>query len=193
MAEMMQPPGPVAVPDTDLVTAIQAILEASPEPKTLPRIHAALPVRLRSMGMDTLAEVLRRQVAAQVIVQYPKYRSMHDRFWDRPMEVHLAGLVRVALSERALSWSELRRKLPSHTRVMAAQVLEAMLGRGELFRHPPLEGRAGIRYSVHPPDTRLYLRGELTRLFDRLDSLGFTRSEVRATAIEMLHEEEWSK
>src|SRR5260370_15127506 len=87
MSELFeQPEQPVAVlaPDTDVLSAIRTVLEASAEPLTLSKIRAALPARLRST-LEGLAEVVRRQVAANVFVQYPKYRSPQDRFWAPPM------------------------------------------------------------------------------------------------------------
>ena len=77
-----------AVVETDLVSGIQQVLQASEEPLTVSKIRAKLPTRLREVSVEELSSVLNRQVAAQVLVQYPKYRSQQDRYWDRPMPVH---------------------------------------------------------------------------------------------------------
>src|SRR5207237_238281 len=93
----------------DLAAEVQRVLAASPEPLTLPKIRAGLPAALRSTSPEELADFLRRQAAANVLYQFPKYRSQHDRFWDRPMSVHVAFLLRAALQEGSLAWPELRR------------------------------------------------------------------------------------
>jgi len=61
-----------------------------------------------------LADTLQRQVAANVLHQYPKYRSQQDRFWDRPMEVHLTALFHEVLGEGPLGWAELRHVVTGH-------------------------------------------------------------------------------
>ena len=99
MTQLANQPNPPAAADTDLVAGVQKALQESPEPLTLSKLRAALPVRFRSMGLEELAEVLQRQVAANVVYQYPKYRSQQDRFWDRPMPVHVEALIRETLRE----------------------------------------------------------------------------------------------
>src|SRR5262245_60393771 len=89
--------GSVAPADIDLVTVVQRLLQQQPEPLTLSKIRASLPAPFKNVSPEELVEVLRRQVAANVLYQYPKYRSQQDRFWDRPMAVHVAGLLRAAL------------------------------------------------------------------------------------------------
>src|SRR5262249_60124508 len=78
----------------DLVPAVQRILETSPEPLTLTKIRSRLPRKIRSVPLAVLAEAIDRQVAARVVLQYPKYRSQHLRYWDRPMPVHVGHLIR---------------------------------------------------------------------------------------------------
>jgi hypothetical protein len=192
MADAIDTPALETLPDTDLVTAIRAVLESSPEPMTVSRLRSKLPANLRSVAPESLLDVLRRQVAANVLVQYPKYRSPQERFWDRPMEVHLACLLRSTLEEKPMPWSELRRKLPDYAKTQAENILEQQVVKGVLHRHPPVKSRTGPRFGVRPADPRDYLRSELTEVFERLTSLGFTRGELRAAALDLLHEEEWS-
>jgi hypothetical protein len=194
MAELVDQPDTTTTttPDSDLLSAVRSVLEASSEPLTLSKIRAGLPGRLRALELDALAEVLRRQAAANVLVQYPKYRSQQDRFWDRPMPVHLQGLLRATLEERPLPWSELRRKLPDYAKTLAEEVLEEQVAKGVLFRHPPLNSRTGPRFGVNGPDAREYLRPELAKVFERLEQAGFTRAELREGAMGLLSEEEWS-
>jgi hypothetical protein len=197
MAELIDQPAtettpearPEAPPETDLVAAIRGVLEASTEPLTISKIRAALPGRLRTAGLE---DVLRRQVAANVFVQYPKYRSPQDRFWDRPMAVHLAALLHAAVQEKPLTWSDLRRKLPDYARSLAEPVLEEQVARGELHRHPALNSRTGPRFGGGRPDPKEYLRTELLRLFERLGQLGFSPAQLREGALDLLHEEEWA-
>jgi hypothetical protein len=175
----------------DLATAAQRVLAASDEPLTVSKIRARLPSALRTVELKDLSEALERQVAANVLYKYPKYRSQQDRYWDRGMGTHVAQLMRVTLEEGPLPWSELRRKLPAYAQGPAQQVLEEQIGQGLLHRHPRAGSRGADRFGVRPPDPRDYLRQELPELFTRLTSLGFTRPQIRAAALELLHEEEW--
>ena len=175
---------------TDLVSEVQRVLADSEEPLTLSRIRAHLSAAHRGMELNELAELLQRQVAANVLYQYPKYRSPQDRFWDRGMSVHIVALLHSALAEGPLAWSALRRKLPVYAQVQAQALLEEQLVQGLLHRHPRV-GRGSERIGVGPPDPKDYLREELPGLFTRLAALGFTRSQIRLAALELLHEEEW--
>jgi hypothetical protein len=190
--EQSEQPVAVIAPDTDVVTAIRTILETSAEPLTLSKIRSALPARLRT-SPENLTEVLRRQVAANVFVQYPKYRSPQDRFWDRPMPVHLAALLKNVLAEKPLGMSEIRRKLPDYAKTLAEPILEEQVAKGVLYRHPPLNTRTGPRFGVQSPQAREYLRPELTKVFGRLEQLGFSQAQLREGAMELLNEAEWSE
>lgn len=192
MTQMTEQGTVPAQTETDLVAAVQRVLADSPEPLTPSKIRAELPSALRPAGTDELTEVLRRQVAANVLYQYPRYRSQQDRFWDRPMPVHVVALLRAALEEGPLAWSDLRRKLPAYATAQAETVLAEQVAQGLLHRHPPLGKRGGERYGVRPPDPRDYLRPELTAVFHRLTPLGFSLAQLREAALELLHEEEWS-
>lgn len=191
MTQLVNEPNPTAATEPDLVAGVQRVLQESPEPLTLSKIRAALPVKFRSVSLEDLAEVLRRQVSANVVYQYPKYRSQQDRFWDRPMPVHVEALIRDMLQEEPLGWSELRRKLPLYAQEPAGPMLQQMVAQGQLHRHPRL-GRGSERFGVGRPDPREYLRTELIAAFSRLEQLGFSQSQLRQSALELLHEEEWA-
>jgi hypothetical protein len=188
MTQVIEQKPPEAPADNDLVVAIQAVLAASPEPLTPPKIRAALPSQFRSGNLE---EVLHRQVAAQVLYQYPKYRSQQDRFWNRPMPEHVAALLQTALQEGPLAASELRRKLPSYAHPHFEAVLDEQLQKSAIHRHPRA-GRTGERFGQRPADPRDYLRSELEEVFNRLEKLGFLRNRIQEGALELLHEEEWS-
>jgi hypothetical protein len=176
----------------DLATAVQRVLAASPEPLTLPRIRDQLPAPFRSASIEELADFLRRQAAVNVFYQFPRYRSRHDRFWDRPIAVHVAILLRAALEESPLPWSDLRRKLPGYAVAQAETVLNEQVAQGLLYRHPRTGSRGGDRFGVRPPDPKDYLRPALAQVFRDLEQLGFTESQLREGALELLHDEEWS-
>jgi hypothetical protein len=180
------------VSETDLAAEVQRVIGSSSDPLTLSKIRSSLPARLRSVGLETLGEMLHRQVAANVLIQYPKYRSQQDRFWDRPMTVHIAHLLRETLEDGPLAASELRRKLPDYAKAQADAVLEDQVAQGLLHRHPATNSRSGPRYGVTRPNARDYLRGELTGVFSRLEKLGFSQAQLREGALELLHEEEWA-
>jgi hypothetical protein len=178
-------------PAPDLATAVQRVLANSDEPLTVSKLRAKLPGGLRNTDPKDLTDVLERQVAAGALYKYPKYRSQQDRYWDRGMDAHVAHLMVVALEGGPLPWSELRRKLPAYAHERAQEVREQQVREGLLHRHPRAGTRGAERYGVRPPDPRDYLRQELPDLFTRLASLGFTRPQIRAAALELLHEEEW--
>jgi hypothetical protein len=175
----------------DLATAVQRVLAASDEPLTVSKIRAKLPGALRNTELTNLSEALDRQVAANALHKYPKYRSQQDRYWDRGMEAHVSHLIFVVLEGGPLPWSELRRKLPSYAHEKAQGVLDDQIRQGKLHRHPRAGSRGAERYGVNKPDPKDYLRQELPELFTRLSSQGFTRPQIRAAALELLHEEEW--
>jgi hypothetical protein len=179
-----------AAPETDLAGAVCQVLRASTEPLTLAKIRSLLPAAFRQVTPEDLAANLQRQVAANVLTQYPRYRSQQDRFWDRPMAEHIARLLENALQAGPLAWSELRRKLPAYAQGQAEPVVQDLLARGRLHRHPRT-GRNAERYGLHPADAKDYLRPELTVVFQRLERLGLSRPQVRVAALELLHEEEW--
>ena len=180
-----------ASPAGDLVAAIQEVLRSSPEPLTVSKIRASLPAPFRQASIEELLDVLRRQVSANVLWSYPRYRSQQERFWDRPMPVHVAELLHAALDESPLSRSDLRRRLPGYAHEKAQTVLDEQLARGAIHRHPRF-GRTGERFGLRPPDPKEYLRAELAGVFHRLEKLGFTEVKLREGALELLHDEEWS-
>jgi hypothetical protein len=195
MADTVEQAPAAAYTETDLLGAVRQVLERSDEPLTPAKIRAALPAHLRDVGPEALEEVLRRQAGANVLHEYPRYRSQQKRYWDRPMRVHLTHLLRATLRDRPLTFSELQRKLPDYARLSreeAERVVREELERGNLFRHPALSTRSGPRYGAGRPDPREYLRKELAEAFARLARLGFTAAELRAGALELLHEEEWA-
>jgi hypothetical protein len=182
-------------PGTDLVAAVLRVLNASPEPLTVSKIRSKLPAPFRSASLEELADTLQRQVAANVLFQYPKYRSQQDRFWDRPMEVHLAALFREVLAEGPLGWPELRRKLPAYAvdpLSRAEAVLTQLVAEGTVHRHPRSGKRGGDRFGLQPPDAKEYLRSDLAAVFRALEQLGFSEGQLRSAALELLHDEEWS-
>lgn len=191
MTHVIDPTPPAVSAETDLSTALQSVFQASKEPLTVSKVRAQLPPRFRSMSLEELTEALNRQVAANVLCQFPKYRSQQDRFWDRPMPVHIANLIQETLAEDGpLGWSELRRKLPAYAQEKAESILQEQLSQGKLYRYPRT-GRGSERFGVRPPDPKDYLRSELKTVFDQLGQLGFTQEQLRTGALELLHEEEW--
>lgn len=186
-----QPLAPAAA-ETDLPAALHRLLAATPEPQTVSKIRSSLPSAFRQMSAEELTEALRRQANAGALHLYPPYRSQQDRFWDRSMPVHIAALLREALQEGPLPWSQLRRKMPAYAQAQAETILNEQVAQGLLFRHPRGESRGGDRFGVCPPDPKDFLGEELSGVFHRLEKIGFSRGQVRAAALEMLHDEEWA-
>src|SRR5436190_1136561 len=91
----------------DLVDAIREILKASHEPLTLRKIRQRLRAPFDGLTTDELSEVLRRQVAANVLVMCPKYRSSQDRYWNRTLRDHATVLLHMFLEPGPLSWADL--------------------------------------------------------------------------------------
>jgi len=195
MTQAIDPLATEISPATDLVAAALRVFAASPGPLTISKIRSKLPTPFRSASLEELADTLQRQVAANVLFQYPKYRSQQDRYWDRPMEAHLAALFREALQEGPLGWVELRRKLPAYAvdpLTRAEAVLTELLTQGALHRHPRSGKRGGDRFGLQAPDAKEYLQTALSTVFLDLEQLGFTQAQLRAAALELLHDEEWS-
>lgn len=190
MTEILtESPAPQTMPD--LASEAQRVLAASGEPMTVSKIRLRLQAPFRMAEIPELLDVLQRLVAANVLYQYPKYRSSQERFWDRGMPIHVAQLLRETLEAGPLAWSELRRKLPAYAQSLAESVMQEQLAQGLLHRHPRASSRGSERLGARPADPKDYLRQELPNLFNRLAALGFTRPQVRAAALEMLHDEEW--
>ena len=176
----------------DLHSAIRHALAASDEPLTVSKIRAALPTALRQTPLEELNGILRQETAANRLHEYPKYRSQQERDWDRPMPVHVVYLLRVALEERPLPWSELRRKLPAYAQEQALAVVEREIHEKRMHRHPRQPGkRAGEPFGIRPADPKDYLRHELSGVFNNLEKLGFRDAAIRAAALELLHDDEW--
>jgi hypothetical protein len=109
------------------------------------------------------------------------------------MQVHIVQLLRSALEEKPLTWTELRRKLPAYAQEKAQEVLETQIQGKHLHRHPRQPGkRAGEPIGLRPADPRDYLQQELSDLFNRMEKLGFLNNQTRAAALEILHDEEWA-
>jgi hypothetical protein len=182
-------------PGTDLVAELLRVLAASAEPLTVSKIRVKLPAPFRTASLEELTDTLQRQVAANVLYQYPKYRSQQDRFWDRPMEVHLANLIREAFQEGPLGWAELRRKLPAYAvdpLARAEAVLADLLEQRKVHKHPRLGKRGGDRFGLQPPDAKEYLDSGMAELFLDLEQRGFSQGQLRTAALKLLHDEEWS-
>jgi len=189
MSETMQgSSAPAQASTEELITALQRVMQESEEPLTVPKIRSHLPVAMRSLDID---EALRRQASANVFQVYPKYRSQHERYWDRPMPVHVAALIKSTLAEGALGTSELRRKLPAYAQGLFETVLQEQIAQGKVYRHPKL-GRGSERVGIRPADAKEYLRPELTSVFKKLEPLGFGWAQLREAGLELLHEEEWA-
>lgn len=192
MTTLMEQAAPARA-DADLVEAIRDVLRMSPEPMTLPRIREALPVRHARVNVNALAAALERQVSAQVIFLYPKYRSGNDRYWHRPVQEHVAQLLKRALGSGPRSVAELRRCLPDYAKILAEPILEEELARGRIFAHPPLNPRMGVRFGLMPPVPAPYLEKELEGMYERMSRLGFNPSQVRQALLTLLQgEQEWT-
>ena len=191
MTEVREPGTTIAL-ETDLVSAIRHVLQTSAEPLTIAKIRTALLPSFGGLDVDLLADTLNRQVAAHVLVLYPKYRSQQDRFWDRPFRVHLEQLLCNLLGAGPLTWSEIRKRLPDYAKIMAESVLDEQVARGKFFRHPPASARTGPRYGLEPADPRPHVQAELALLVSRLETSGFARAVVRETLLDLLREEEWA-
>jgi hypothetical protein len=177
----------------DLVGAIHSILKQSSEPLTMPKIRARLRGVFQTIRLEDLTDVLQRQVAAQVLVMFPKYRSGQDRYWDRSLREHAKVVLRRALEESAMPWSELRKKFPKYMRHLAESVLNEELARRAIFRHPPTGPRMGIRFALRPPDIRPHAFKELEEALTRLEARGFSRPQAREAFMQLLQEAEWAE
>lgn len=179
--------------DIDLVDAIRAVLRQAEEPLTIPKLRERLKDSARTIGIEELSDVLARQVAANVLVMCPKYRSSQDRYWDRPLREHAGVVLREALAVGPMSWTDLRKKFPKYLRHLAESVLNEELAKGAIHRHPPASPRMGPRYALLPPEVREYVSRELNGVLVRLGESGFARHEVCEAIMQLLQENEWAE
>jgi len=187
-------PAPPRPAEANLTEAICRVLDASSQPLTPAKIRVQLPAALRRLSPESLVGALTRQVEAGVLYLYCPYRSQQPRYWSRPMTDHIAEVIRTALVEGPLTWSQLVRKLPEYATARAEEVLQTQLTARLVHRHPGSGPRGGERYGLQPPDAREPLRQELVRLFARMqERLGFTEDQLRSAALEVLREEEWGQ
>lgn len=175
----------------DLVDVIRMVLKASDEPLTINKIRERLPRPYDTIGRVELMELLDRQVAANVLVMCPKYRSAQNRYWDRSLREHAQVLLRESLAAGPMPWSELRKRFPKYLRHLAESVLNEELARGVIYRHPPATPHAGFRYATEPADVRRYVARELEESVARLVGQGLGMAEVREAYLHLLHELEW--
>ena len=183
----------LAAPHADLVDAVHSVLKQSDEPLTIPRIRERLPEEFRGIAPEVLADMLQRQVAANVLVMCPKYRSGQDRYWDRSLREHTKVVIRDTLRVGPASWSYLRKRLPKYLRHLAESVLNEELAKGSLHRHPPTTVRNGPRYALEPADVRTYIAKELSAMLQRLEQRGFPCSQTRMAIMQLLQEDEWAE
>src|SRR5262249_52146726 len=165
MTQVLGLPPAMAPSAADIRAEVRRVLEVSPEPLTLSKIRSHLPAAHRTVSLEFLAESLQQLVDANVFYKYPPYRSQQDRYWDRPLTVHAAQLIRDALAEGPLAWSQLRRKLPGYVlehdgKPVAHEVLEDLVAQGKLHKHPTPGSRTGERFGLTPPDPKEPLRRE---------------------------------
>lgn len=188
-------PGPAPAKDgpaADLVDAIRAILKASCEPLTVKKIRAQLPTPFDELGNEEVLEVLERQVAANVLVMCPKYRSGQNRYWDRTLREHGKVLLHDSLEAGPLPWADLRKRFPKYLRHLTESIRDEELARGAIHRHPPV-GRAGFRFALDPPDVRSYAARELDDALTRMVERGFALAAAREAFMQLLQEREWTE
>ncbi len=178
---------------TDLVDAIRVIFKTSKEPLTVNKIRDQLSAPFDHLGVAELTDVMKRQVAANVVVICPKYRSSQDRYWDRPLREHAKVLLRDALADGPIPGAELRKKFPKYLRHLTESVLDEELAKGTVHRHPPVSLRAGFRFGLERADLRSYATTELEEALARLVELGFALSDARETFMQLLQETEWAE
>ena len=182
-------------PGTDLVAELLRVLAESSEPLTLSKIRAKLPAPFRSASLEELSDTLQRQVAANVLFQYPKYRSQQDRFWNRPMEVHLAILIPRSIPGGAVGVGG---AAPQASRLCGRSVdpcrgsVGGTLGGGRCTSIRASASVAATALGCSQPMPKSILKPELAELFLDLEQLGFSQGQLRTAALELLHDEEWS-
>lgn len=176
---------------TDVVDAVREVLRCSAEPMTIPKIRERLPAPHRRMRLEELADVVQRQVAANVLVACPKYRSSQDRYWDRSLREHAKVVLHESLRAGPMAWADLRKKFPKYLRHLAESVLNEELARAAIFRQPETSPRMGPRYALDPPDVRTYAARELRALVARLEQYGFDRMESCEAIVQLVQENEW--
>jgi hypothetical protein len=102
-------------------------------------------------------------------------------------------VLRGALADGPIPWSDLRKRVPKYMRHLAESVLNEELAKGAIHRHPPTSARAGFRYALAAADIRAFAMTELEAALARLVERGFSLSDAREAFMHLLQEAEWSE
>jgi hypothetical protein len=183
-------------PESDVVEVILKTLQQAEEPLTLNYIHRSLrgPYRLCE---EELRKLLQEQVAAARIFRFSPYKSKSPRFWHRDADTYARMSIVRVLNAGALKQLELEAKLSKRLadcpKTRRREILQQVLDEGQVVELPCLPGSRTVRYSVHRPDPRDYLRrliGDFVRKIeqqsDRLLAVGVSQEATLAAARELL-------
>ena len=129
----------------DLHSAIRHALAASDEPLTVSKIRAALPTALRQTPLEECEQNPAAGDRGQQAAPVSEVSQSQDRYRDRPMPVHVAHLLSVALDERPRPGPNCAASCPPTRRSWLA-VVEREIHENCTHRHP--------RHPARGPESR---------------------------------------
>ncbi|MCR4412994.1 MAG: hypothetical protein NUV77_11295 [Thermoguttaceae bacterium] len=183
-------------PDSAVLDAMRSVLDASPEPIAVSKLKSILKGPLRRGEAEVVA-LLEAERSAGRVFRYAPYSGKSPRYGRQSPEVYARQLALAALARKAQTLRDVEqsvgKRLKDYTAADWKRLVEQLVAEKAVFPAPGPTARSAVRYSLHPPDPRDYLRSVVARwrrnldqIAGRLADFGIPSTEVTAAALEML-------
>ena len=172
---------PGTLPET--LTVVKKMIEKSPKPLTADEIHQDIPGLYRLKKPD-MARLLKKEAASGAFHRWSAGPgSRKERFWKEDETDYFQSRILSALSRQMLTKADLAENIkkdavpcsPTQLTRIVHTTLAAHIKEKTLFEIPAWGSYKKSRYSIHPPDLRLYLdktRKEFDRICLKLKKVG---------------------
>jgi len=177
-----------ASPASDLQANVLKVLSAGGPPLTPPKIARALPVGGRP-PLKVLRPLLAQLAAAGRLERLP---GKTERYIAAPVEAWARATLLEMLRSGPQTAAKLEKSLTVHHAHLATALLAALVGGGQVFRHPAPSKGGQPAFALTPPDPLRYLAGALDRILRTVEEQGFTPAAVRAAALRHLGASEFT-
>ncbi len=164
---------PILTPSPELESIAAEVLlrslDQSPTPLTARQLRERLtgPYKL---PLATIEKLLEAQVGEHRLFRYP---GSSARYWTQGIEKFARETILKVLETRALSISELLRRLRSALKGMEEGAQRRLIGQmvreGALHEWPPVLGGRTASFSVMPPDPFVYLDDAVKKIARKLN------------------------
>jgi DNA-binding MarR family transcriptional regulator len=178
--------------EADVVAVLLQALDQTQEPVTAKDFRRELtgPFKLPE---GKLAATLDYLVEQGRVVRYAPIRAnaKNSRYWTRDQHQYARRIVTKELSRKGPKpWRYLNTRLNATLKGISKdqieQVREGMLADRQLFEWPPLGTQRVSKYSVEPPDPKVYLAAALEKTVGKLNKAGVGREQMARAALELL-------